>query len=87
MPTLNIKNQHVYELARTLSERTGKSMTSVIETALETELATLNADLDLRRARKMAELDQIVARTAPVLRRLTVDPFAELYDDETGLPR
>ena len=35
MPTLNIKNPRVYELAKLLSERTGKSMTSVIETALE----------------------------------------------------
>lgn len=87
MPTLNIKNQRVYELAKTLSDRTGRSMTSVIETALEKQLAAMNTDLDLRRARKMAELDRIVARTAPILRQLTDDPFAELYDEETGLPR
>ena len=87
MPTLNIKNQRVYELAKTLSDRTGQSMTSVIETALERQLAAMNTDLDLRRVRKMAELDTIVARTAPVLRQLIVDPFTELYDEDTGLPR
>ncbi len=87
MPTLNIKNQHVYDLAKTLSERTGRSMTSVIETALETQLSAMNRGVDARRARKMAELDQIVARTAPVLRLAAVDPSAELYDGETGLPR
>ena len=87
MPTLNIKNQRVYELAKTLSDRTGRSMTSVIETALERQLTAMNTDLDLRRVRKMAELDTIVARTAPVLRQLIVDPSTELYDEDTGLPR
>jgi len=35
MPTLNIKNPRVYELARELAEATGGSMTSVIELALQ----------------------------------------------------
>ena len=87
MPTLNIKNQRVYELAKALSERTGRSMASVIEVALEAELSALNRDRDAQRARKMAELDEIVARTAPVLRQSAGDPFAELYDEATGLPR
>ena len=34
MPTLNIKNPRVYELAHELAEATGESMTSVIEVAL-----------------------------------------------------
>ena len=87
MPTLNIKNQRVYELAKTLSERTGQSMASVIEVALEAQLSALNRDRDVQRARKMAELDEIVARTAPILRQAVGDPSAELYDEATGLPR
>ena len=38
MPTLNIKNERVYELARQLADATGASMTSVIESALEEKL-------------------------------------------------
>jgi hypothetical protein len=87
VPTLNIKNQRVYELAKTLSERTGRSMASVIEGALEAQLSAMNRDGDIQRARKMAELDEIVARTSPVLRQLAADPFADLYDEATGLPR
>lgn len=86
MPSLNIKNQRVYELAKRLSERTGRSMSSVIESALERQLELLDDDQQARRLRKMAELDHIVARTAPVLRRWPVDP-GELYDHLTGLPR
>ena len=87
MPTLNIKNQRVYELAKLLSEKTGRSMSSVIEAALEKQVAAIDDDLLARRVRRMAELDEIVARTAPVLRRLAADPVAELYDPATGLPR
>ena len=87
VPTLNIKNQRVYELARKLSERTGQSMTSVIETALERELAALDHQRGRTRAQRMAELEQLVQRTAPVLADLPADPFAELYDERTGLPR
>lgn len=42
---------------------------------------------DVRRARKMTELDQIAARTTPVLRQAAGDPFTDLYDETTGLPR
>lgn len=50
MPTVNIKNGHVYEFAKALSERTGRSMTSVIEAALEQPLADLQQVQLARRA-------------------------------------
>jgi antitoxin VapB len=83
MPTLNIKNQHVYELAKELSERTGQSMTSVIEVALERRLAELR---DTREGIADA-LHAIAVGAAPLLKHLPEDPFADLYDEETGLPR
>ena len=83
MPTLNIKNQHVYELAKTLSERTGMSMTSVIELALEKRLK----ELDRSREGVAEALMAIAREAAPHLTHLPPDPFADLYDEETGLPR
>lgn len=83
MPTLNIKNQHVYELAKTLSERTGRSMTSVIETALERQLADLADD----RSGIAAALHALALEAAPHVAHLPADPVADLYDDETGLPK
>ncbi len=83
MPTLNIKNQHVYELAKTLSDRTGRSMTSVVETALERQLAELT---DERRGIADA-LHALAVEAAPHLTHLPADPFADLYDEETGLPK
>ncbi len=87
MPTLNIKNERVYQLARQLADATGASMTSAIESALEEKLERMRrqhlATIDAR----LAELDSIVARTAPALRDLPDDPTAFLYDEQTGLPR
>ncbi len=83
MPTLNIKNPHVYELAKTLSERTGQSMTTVIEVALEKELEELD-----RSGQGIADALMAIAReAAPHLTHLPADPFADLYDEKTGLPR
>ena len=42
VPTLNIKNERVYELARRLADATGASMTSVIESALEEKLERMS---------------------------------------------
>ncbi len=83
MPTLNIKNQRVYELAKMLSERTGRSMTSVIETALERQLDDMGND----RSGIADALHALALEAAPLLQHLAPDPFADLYDEETGLPR
>lgn len=83
MPTLNIKNQRVYELAKALSDRTGQSMTSVVEVALQKRLEELD-----RSREGIAEALMAIAReAAPHLKHLPPDPFADLYDEETGLPR
>jgi len=87
MPTLNIKNPHVYELAHELAEATGESMTSVIEVALEQMLERVRARESIERAARSAEIEAIVARTSPLLADLPEDPTADLYDDKTGLPR
>jgi len=84
--SLNIKNEHVHELARKAASLTGKSQTSVIEAALEKYLADLeherrNVGLkeDIR-----AIVEDFQARMTPEDReRMTTD---WLYDDETGLP-
>ncbi len=86
MPTLNIKNERVYELARQLADATGKSMTSVIETALEEKLERLGTRQRLAEDAHAAELhrllDDMARRLGPV-----DDPTADLFDEVTGLPR
>ncbi len=85
--SLNIKNEHVHELAREAARRTGKSQTSVIEEALEKFLA----DLEHER-RKVGLKEDIRAIAADFQARTLVagdGPLSSdwLYDDETGLPR
>ena len=84
--SLNIKNEHVHELAREAARLTGKSQTGVIEEALE----KLLADLEHERRKVglkediMAIVEDFQARLTPEDReRMTTD---WLYDDETGLP-
>ncbi len=83
MPTLNIKNPRVYELARQASDATGTSMTSVIELALE----KLLAELSRPRPGTAARLHELTRTSAPLLRDLPPDPFEALYDERTGAPR
>ena len=85
--SLNIKNEHVHELAREAARRTGKSQTSVIEEALERLLA------DLERERRRVGLKEDLLAIAADFHARTVaagdGPLSSdwLYDDETGLPR
>jgi antitoxin VapB len=84
--SLNIKNEHVHELAREAARRTGKSQTSVIEEALERFLA----DLEHER-RKVGLKEDIMAIVEDFQARLTPEDRERmntewLYDDETGLP-
>jgi antitoxin VapB len=83
---LNIKNEHVHELAREAARRTGKSQTSVIEEALE----KLLADLEHERG-KVGLKEDIMAIAADFQARMAAagdGPLSSdwLYDDETGLP-
>ena len=85
--SLNIKNEHVHELAREAARRTGRSQTSVIEEALERFLA------DLEHERRRVGLKEDIMAIAADFHARTVaagdGPLSSdwLYDDETGLPR
>jgi antitoxin VapB len=85
--SLNIKNEHVHDLAREAARRTGKSQTSVIEEALE----KLLADLDYSPEAVKARTEDLLAIAADFQARLTPEDRERmntdwLYDDETGLP-
>lgn len=87
---LNIKNEHVHELARQAARVTGKSQTGAIEEALERLLRHYNADpAEARIARKVdAVQDIVLAYTTDegdpdrLIRRVE-----DLYDESTGMPR
>ena len=87
MPTLNIKNERVYELARELSAATGESMTGAIETALAERLERLRLSRHRRDERRAAELEELLDEMADRLGPIEGDPTAFLYDEQTGLPR
>ena len=80
MPTLNIKNPEVYELARRIADHTGQSMTEVVADALRDRLDIVFADE--RRQRIEVLLDDIHKRA----RNIPADAVESLYDPETGLP-
>ncbi len=83
--SLNIKDQRVNDLAREASERSGLSLTRVVEKALEQYLQRLDSPVtgEARRLRVTAILDDIDARmTSEGRAHLTTD---DLYDD-SGLP-
>ncbi|WP_203337426.1 type II toxin-antitoxin system VapB family antitoxin [Nocardioides limicola] len=80
---LNIKNEHVHQLARLAAQRTGTTQTGAIEAALEQYLAGL--DEPQQRSARRARVDLILA---DVDARLGDGPGLstdELYDD-AGLP-
>ena len=87
MPTLNIKNPRVYELAHELAEATGTSMTSVVEVALEEMLARVRQRTQADQDRKLAELTSLLNRMREHYGPFDADPTAFLYDDKSGLPR
>jgi len=83
---LNIKNDAVHEAVRELAQRLGISQTSAVEVAVRAKLAELESDKE-----RSARIEQFHAALAAAqsafegvdLRRCE----AELYDEETGLPR
>ena len=81
---LNIKNEEVHRLAREVAARTGETMTSAIQLALEEKLARLTAkderEIAARRARVRAILDSL----PPVPPGVTSN-HDDFYD-ENGLP-
>ena len=83
--SLDIRDQRVHDLAWEASERSGLSLTRVVEKALEQYLQGLDspATAEARRLRVAAILGDIDARMTPEGRALlTTD---DLHDD-SGLP-
>jgi antitoxin VapB len=79
---LNIKNDRVHELARILSHATGKTLTAVIEEALEDKLTRLEQDREM--PGKVAWLEARLKELGPPPPGLTSD-HSDLYDED-GLP-
>ena len=79
---LNIKNDRVHELARILSQATGKTLTAVIEEALEEKLTRLERDREM--PGKIAWLEARLKELGPPPAGLTSD-HSDLYDED-GLP-
>jgi antitoxin VapB len=87
--SLNIKNAETHRLVRQLAELTGQSQTSAVEDAVRRRLEELTRENEVeRRYRVLSEIIQRAQEAAATdpdwLRR---DWDAELYDEETGLPR
>lgn len=87
---LNIKNDHVHDLARQAATVTGKSQTGAIEEALTRLLA--DYDIDPEQQRVAAKVDQVHSIVRAYLDTPS-DPDREirrvedLFDERTGLPR
>ncbi|WP_028280865.1 type II toxin-antitoxin system VapB family antitoxin [Arthrobacter sp. H5] len=86
--SLNIKNEHVHQLARKAASKTGLSQTGVIERALEEYLSRLDSDPQRIAADRMEAMEHIVVEFGKHLtpaRRRALDTD-DLYDAD-GLPR
>ncbi|NVP57648.1 MULTISPECIES: type II toxin-antitoxin system VapB family antitoxin [Rhizobiaceae] len=81
---LSIKDHDTEQLARTLAERTGESITLATKRALEERLRRLGSDM--RKAALLEDLEAIQRRwnALPVLDNRTADEI--LGYDENGLP-
>jgi antitoxin VapB len=79
---LNIKNERVHELARILAQSTGRSMTAVIEEALEEKLSRLEREREM--PGRVAWLEQRLQELGPPSPGITSD-HSDLYDED-GLP-
>ena len=90
MPALNIKNEEAYRLAKELAEIEGENMTTVVIEAMRDRLERKRApqineermQYWLNRGREIrAHLEKVNPEW------LEGDPTADLYDEETGLPK
>ncbi len=80
---LNIKDPKVHEMVKQIAAITGQSQAAAVESAVEQKLREL---LAADRAERILALGRDAAsRMTPEERAFDYD--AELYDEETGLPR
>ncbi len=85
--SLNIKNEETHRLVRQLAELTGQSQTSAVEDAVRRRLEELTRENEAERRYRLLEEIADRARAAADPEWLATDWDAELYDEETGLPR
>lgn len=84
---LNIKSERVHALAKELAALRGKSMTAVIEDALEHAIRRTKAEDDAAELERIKAHDKLMAllRTSPDLPVGCTSDHSDLYDED-GLP-
>lgn len=82
---LNIKDAETVELARSLAQKLGKSVTETIREALEEKARAREAEIEAKIARINAIVDDIRAKMPPEARRLTSKELMDAIYDEDGL--
>lgn len=82
---LNIKDPKVHEMVKQIAAITGQSQAAAVESAVEQRLREL---LAADRAERILALGRDAAsRMTPVERDRMLNFDAQLYDEETGLPK
>ena len=87
MPTLNIKDEKIYQMVRALADTKHVSMTEVVRTAVQNEYERTGLAVNPREG--VAEWIKVFAKkTAPKFHgeTRTMDLLDDLYDDD-GLPK
>lgn len=80
---LNIKSPEAHRLARELAALEGTTLTEAVTHALQRALA----EHEHRRTLRRQVMDQLIASAREAGTADGRDPFADLYDSQTGLPR
>lgn len=80
---LNIKDPEAHRLARQLAQVEGTTMTDAVTSALRAALD----EHDRRRRVKRDLLMGLIAAARAAGNPANADPFEDLYDPATGLPR
>ncbi len=87
MAALNIKNEEAYRLVKELAELEGKSMTTVVIEAVQEKLdRERKPRINEERMQYFLDLGRQIRESADP-EWLERDQIAELYDEETGLPK
>lgn len=85
MPTLNIKDESAYKLARELAKETGESMTRAVTQAIRERLEHVRTRKKKATAEEIMEIGRRCARLMSERERtMNVD---DLLYDENGLPK
>jgi len=86
MPTLNIKNEETYQLAKELARRNNESLTTAVTVALKERLERAQ-DAGKKKSRLEWLLDMTKETAAQTNEgKTSKELIDELYDPETGLP-